>query len=167
MSLSRAQQILLKRAQAEAGISDFDYRSSIATVSGMEDCTSSTDPRLADRHCDNLLSFFEAIHWRAVDAGTLQPSCNPKAVFRQRGYWGGKNQHGNTSRDRYAGGDLAVEINEIEQQLSKLGCGLRYIQAIQNRLQASGSFTQASYLGSIKRTLASKTKKLNSAGKPF
>jgi len=69
--LSRPQQILLKRAQAEAALPDPDYRSAIATISGMADCRSSKDPRLTDRHVDNLLSYLEAIHWRQVDAGTL------------------------------------------------------------------------------------------------
>jgi len=164
MSLSRAQQILLKRAQKEAGISNFDYRGSIATVSSMEDCTSSTDPRLTDRHCDLLLGFFEAVYWQAVDAGTLQPSCKPAAVFRKRGYWASKNPRGNTSRDRYAEGNLSSKINQVEQALAEFGCRPGYFMAIQNNLRTNGGFSPAAYLGAIKRTLASKKRK---AGQPF
>lgn len=164
MSLSTPQKGHLKRAQAEAGISDFDYRSSLATVSGMEDCTSSTDPRLTDRHFDLVMAYFEAIHWQAVDAGTLQPSCKPNAVFRKRGYWAGKNPRGNTSRDRYADGDLTAEITQVENDLSKHGYGLPYFQAIQNNLRRNGGFSPAAYLGAIKRTLAAKLRK---AGQPF
>jgi len=167
MSLTRAQQILLKRAQAEAGILDYDYRGSIATVSGMEDCTSSKDPRLTDRHCDQLLAFFEAIHWQAVDAGHLQPSCKPDAVFRQRGYWADKNPRGNTSRDRYADGDLTAEIAETEAALAALGCGHRYVMAIQNNLRRNGGFSPAAYLGAIKRSLTYKQRKSDSDQSPF
>jgi len=157
MSLSSAQKGFIKRAQIEAGITDFDYRSSLATVSGMADCTSSTDPRLTDRHFDLLMGFFEAIHWRAVDAGTLQPSCKANAVFRKKGYWAAKNPRGNTSRDRYAGGDLSQKIAQVEAELAKHGYGLAYFQAIQNNLRRNGGFSPAAYLGAIKRTLASKT----------
>ena len=83
--LSRRQQILLKRAQREAGLSDNDYRDALQTVAG---CRSSTSPVLTDRHMDKVLAYFEAIHWRAVDAGKLQPSCSATAVFRQ-GYYAG------------------------------------------------------------------------------
>ena len=166
MSLSAGQKGFLKRAQAEAGITDFDYRSSIATVSGMEDCTSSTDPRLMDRHFDLLMGFFEAIHWRAVDAGTLQPSCKKNAVFRKRGYWAAKNPAGNTSRDRYTEGDLSREIAAVESVLAKHGYGLPYFSAIQNKMRARGSFTPAAYLGAIKRTLASRLKKLSQSESP-
>lgn len=162
--LTSAQKGHLKRAQAEAGITDFDYRGSIATVSGMEDCTSSTDPRLTDRHFDQLMAFFEAVHWQAVDAGTLQPSCKPNAVFRKRGYWADKNPRGNTSRDRYAEGDLSQEIATVEAGLAEFGCGLAYFRAIQNNLRRNGGFSPAAYLGAIKRTLESRRRK---AAAPF
>jgi len=89
--LSRPQQILLKRAQREAGLPDDEYRDALQTVTG---CRSSKDPQLTDRHLDLLLGYFEAIHWRKVDAGQhvfageLQPPCRPNAVFRQRGFTG-------------------------------------------------------------------------------
>ena len=72
--LSRPQQILLKRAQREAGLSDDEYRDALQTVTG---CRSSTAPALTDRHLDKVLAYFEAIHWRNVDAGELQPSSSP------------------------------------------------------------------------------------------
>lgn len=170
MSFSSAQKGFLKRAQAEAGLTDFDYRSSIANVSGMADCTSSTDARLTDRHFDLLMGFFEAIYWRGVDAATLQPSCKLNAVFRKRGYWATKNPSGNTSRDRYAGGDLSSEIAQVESELGKHGYGLPYFQAIQNNLRNNNGFSPAAYLGAIKRTLASKSRKSSAppvSGNPF
>ncbi|MBE0541611.1 MAG: hypothetical protein IH623_09510, partial [Verrucomicrobia bacterium] len=45
--LSRAQQILLKRAQREAALDDAEYRDALATVSG---CRSSKDMEFTDRH---------------------------------------------------------------------------------------------------------------------
>ena len=89
--LSRAQQILLKRAQREAGLLDGDYREALQTVAG---CQSSKDADLTDRHLDKLLAYFEAIYWRAVNAGQLQPCCKTTAVFRQPGYWAAKNTAG-------------------------------------------------------------------------
>src|SRR6267378_5634022 len=93
--LSRAQQILLKRAQKEAGISDQDYRQSFHQVTGLSLCRSSTDSRLTDRHLDNLMSYFEAIHWKSVAEGLLQPSGKPDAIFRQPCFWAERNQKNN------------------------------------------------------------------------
>lgn len=155
--LTRPQQILLKRAQQEAGLSDSDYRESIATVSGHADCRSSTDSRLTDENADNLLSYFEAIHWRKVDAGELQPSCKPLAVFRQRGYWARKNSKGNTSRDRHADIQIAKAVNLLEDDLMKMGYSLQYLSAIQNRIVP---FSVVNYHAALKRTLLAKRKNL-------
>jgi hypothetical protein len=160
--ITRAQQILLKRAQHQAGLVDADYREAIATVSGMQDCISSTDARLTDEHLDNLLSYFEAIHWRKVDAGELQPSCKPDAVFRQRGFWAGRNRRGNTSRDRHHVVALGHEIQKLQEQLMGLGCSLAYFQAIEQRMQP---FSLVNYKAALARTLAAKRRKLTSAGK--
>lgn len=151
--ISRAQQILLKRAQAEAGIDDVDYREAIETISGVPGCRSSKDPRLTDRHVDNLLAFFEAIHWKEVDAGALQPSCKPAAVFRQRGYWAAKNPMGNTSRDRFGESNIQPAVDAAESELNKMGYGLAYLCAIQNHIQP---FSLAKYLGALNRTLRAK-----------
>jgi hypothetical protein len=161
MSLSRAQQILAKRAQQEAQITDYDYRASWATVSGMEDCTSSKDSRLTDRHLDSLLAFFEAIFWRAVDAGSLQPSCNPRAVFRQRGFWAERNTKGDTSRDRFGEANLKPQISALERELADLGYGYSYLMAIQNHIprKADGGLSLSAYLGALSRTVAAKKKK--------
>jgi hypothetical protein len=80
--LSRAQQILLKRAQREAGLQDDEYRDALEVVTG---CRSSTDRDFTDRHLDLCLSYFEAIFWRKVDAGELHTPCSAAAIFRQRG----------------------------------------------------------------------------------
>ena len=160
--LTRAQQILIKRAQAQAGLDDAEYRTSVATVSGMEDCTSSKDARLTDAHVDNLLSYFEAIFWRRVDSGELQPTCKPDAVFRQRGYWAGKNQRGHTSRDRYVDASLQGDVKQLESDLTSLGYGFAYLQAIQNRIRP---FSLVKYRSALVRTLDSKRTRLDN--QPF
>jgi hypothetical protein len=124
--LSRPQQILLKRAQREAGLSDGDYREAMQTVTGRR---SSTSPALTDRHLDMLLAYFEAIHWQAVDAGKLQPSCSATAVFRRRGYWASNNTRQETSRDRFNGVNLNDEITALESKLAALGFGSGYCAA--------------------------------------
>lgn len=82
--ITRDQQILLKRAQAQAGLDDGDYRAALETVTGMAGCRSSKDPRLADEHVDRLMGYFEAIYWREVDAWHLQEPSKGNAVFRQK-----------------------------------------------------------------------------------
>jgi hypothetical protein len=159
--LTRAQQILLKRAQAQAALDDADYRETIATVSGMADCRSSTDARLSDRNVDNLMAYFEAIHWRKVDAGTLQASCKVNAVFRQRGYWGSKNPKGNTSRDKFGQSNLQPQVDALERELNEMGYGFTYLRAIQNKIQP---FSLAKYLGALNRTVKAKRRK---AEQPF
>lgn len=157
--LTRSQQVLLKRAQREAGIEDAEYRASLAIVSGLPECWSSKDPRLTDAHMDSALSYFEAIHWRKVDAGELQGSCKLSAVFRNRGYWAGKNCRGNTSRDRHAEIEMGKRVVALEDDLASLGYGMAYFSAIQNRIQP---FSLAKYLGALTRTLAAKRRKISS-----
>ncbi len=157
---SRAQQILIKRAQQQAALTDAEYRDAIALVSGMEDCRSSKDPRLTDGHVDKLLSYIEAIYWMNVDAGSLQPSCKPGAVFRERGFWATKNRTGNTSRDRYTEAHFTREVADLEAELNTLGFGLKYLAAIQNNIRP---FSLIKYAGALKRTLASKRKKADAA----
>jgi hypothetical protein len=157
MSLSRPQQIRLKRAQQEARLDDADYREAIATISGMADCRSSTDPRLTDGHWDNLLAYFEAIFWRKLDAGHVQLSPKHDATFQRRGYWAAKNRHGDTSRDRYVARTVQDEVSALEAELTAIGCGLSYLRAIQNRMQCGGKpFSLVKYAGALKRTLAAK-----------
>lgn len=153
--LTRRQQILIKRAQQAAALSDEEYRDAVALVSGMPDCRSSKDARLTDGQVDNLLAYFEAIHWRKVDSGAVQPSCKPDAVFRQRDYWATKNIHGNTSRDRYADNSHQAAVTDLENQMHALGFGMGYLRAIQNRIQP---FSLAKYAAALKRTLAYKQK---------
>lgn len=155
--LSNAQKGLLKRAQAEVALSDLEYRAALATVSGMADCRSSTDARLTDGHVDRLLSYFEAILWRKVDAGELQASCKPNAVFRKRGFWAGRNRQGNTSRDRHVEQEAARQVVVLEGELHALGFGFAYLSAIENRIVP---WSVVNYLAALKRTLLSKRKKL-------
>ena len=128
---TRAQQILLKRAQREAGLSDEDYRDALDLIAG---CRSSKSPALTDRHLDKLLAYFEAIHWRAVDAGTLQPSGSANAVFRQRGYWAAKNTNQETSRDRFNDGNLEKSVADLEREMAALGFGQGYCAAIRKKV---------------------------------
>lgn len=156
--ISRAQQILLKRAQAQAGIDDEEYRQALEMVSGQAGCRSSKDPRLADRHVDNLLAYFETIYWNRVDRAELAHVDDPKAVFRQRGYWAGKNPKGNTSRDRYTESETASQVEQLEAELMRdHGCGLRYFQAIQNNIQP---FSVVAYRAALERTLKAKRRKV-------
>ncbi len=122
--LSRAQQILLKRAQREAGLSDADYRDALETVTGFR---SSKDAGFSDRDLDKTTAYFEAIHWRAVDAGELRTSGSATAVFRQRGYWALKNTAAETSRDRFNGRNQGGEIAALETELARLGFGAGYL----------------------------------------
>ncbi|HEV2331189.1 MAG TPA: hypothetical protein VGY56_20600 [Verrucomicrobiae bacterium] len=153
--LSRAQQILLKRAQREAGISDADYRDALQMIAG---CNSSTAPAFTDRHLDKLLAYFEAIHWRAVDAGKLQPSCSRTAIFRRRGYWASKNTNYETSRDRFTGQNMEREIAGLEAQMQNIGFSKRYCTAIAEKVTQGRTDAHARhlYLAALERTLHAK-----------
>ena len=160
--LSRPQQILLKRAQREAGLSDDDYRSALQTIAG---CRSSTSPAFTDRHLDKALSYFEAIHWRAVDAGTLQPSCSATAIFRQRGYWREKNSRQETSRDRFNGVNLNDEIVALESKLAALGFADSYCGAIRKNVTKGRDDAHALHLyrAALTRTLDAKARRAECA----
>jgi len=162
--ITRAQQILLKRAQSQAGIDDADYRAAIADCTSLEDCRSSTDARLTDRHVDVLLAYFEAIYWRKVDAAdetVIQRCAGLNDVFRARGYWAGKNTRASTSRDRYVERDLAGQVAAAEGELNRLGYGFQYCAAIRNNIVP---FSMPKYLGALQRTIKAKQAK---AGQPF
>lgn len=153
--LTRPQQILLKRAQREAGLDDADYRDALELVSG---CRSSKSPQMTDRHLDLALAYLEAIHWRKVDAGALPPHCNPNAVFRQRGYWAAKNRAGNTSRDRYSGRNLEQEIIGLEAQLQAIGFSQSYCATIRQNTTHGRTDEHATHLyrAALERTLRAK-----------
>jgi hypothetical protein len=157
--LTRAQQILLKRAQREAGLDDAEYRDALATVSG---CRSSTDPEMTDRHLDVALAYLEAIHWRKVDAGTLQPCRKAAAVFRQRGHWAGKNTRQETSRDRYARRNVGHEVADLETALGGLGFGPGYCAAIREKVTHGRTDAHALHLyrAALERTLRAKRNQL-------
>jgi hypothetical protein len=160
--ISRPQQILLKRAQAQAGIDDAEYRQALEMVSGIPGCRSSTDERLADRHVDNLLAYFETIYWNRVARAELVHVDDPRAVFRRPGYWANKNPKGNTSRDRHVSADLDGKIEELEGELMRdHGCGLGYFRVIQNNIQP---FDKAKYVAALRRTAEAKRRK---AAQPF
>jgi hypothetical protein len=131
---------------------------------------SSTSPALTDQHLDKLLGYFEAIHWRAVDAGALQPSCSATAVFRQRGYWAAKNTSQETSRDRFNESNLGGEIARLERQMVELGFGASYCMTIRAKVTAGRDDARALHLYSaaLQRTLKAKARQRETAGKnPF
>lgn len=160
--LTNDQKSLLKRAQRQAGIDEAEYRDILERYAGVR---SSTDPAVTDEHLDLLLAYFEAIYWRGVDLGTLQPPCKRGEPFVQRGYWAGKNPTGNTSRDRYNLDDVKARIATKEAELAALGCGRGYFAAIRARVipNAHGDWLQgqAKYLAALEKTLAGKRKKAN------
>ncbi|HWQ92547.1 MAG TPA: hypothetical protein VN673_12815 [Clostridia bacterium] len=151
--ISRHQQILVKRAQREAGLVDDEYRDALQVVSG---CRSTKDEALADRHVDLVLAYMEAIFWRKVDAGDLPAPCSGNAVFRQRGYWQRKNPRGNTSRDRYAQADSLQGIAALESSLAELGYGADYCAAIRAKMAGN----QINYRAALSRTLKVKQRKV-------
>jgi hypothetical protein len=153
--ITRAQQILIKRAQREAGLDDEAYRDALLAVSG---CRSTTDPRLSDRDVDLVLAYFEAIYWRKADAGELPVPCSPNAAFRQRGYWASRNPRGNTTRDRFNNHSLAEELSRLEGCLQDLGFGPDYCAGIRSRSTHGQNDQQALrfYLAALKRTLHAK-----------
>ena len=156
--LSRAQQILVKRAQREAGLNDAEYREALEVVSG---CRSSADARMTDRQCDLVLGYFEAIYWRRVDAGELQGACKPNAVFRQRHYWAQKNSRQESSRDRYAAATVRQVIADLEGALGALGFGAAYCAAIRATVTEGRTDPRSlhAYKAALQRTLRAKEKK--------
>ena len=164
--LSNPQKSLLKRAQREAGLSDDDYRDALEMIAGVR---SSTAPAFTDRHLDTLLSYFEAIYWHALDAGTLQPSCSANAVFRERSFWASKNTKSETSRDRYTGKNLGAEIASLESQLAALGCGAGYCAAIRKNVCKGREDSHALHLyrTALERTLKAKARRTERAENPY
>jgi hypothetical protein len=164
--LSRPQQILLKRAQREAALSDGEYRDALETVSG---CRSSKDASMTDRHLDLLLGYFEAIHWRKVDAGELQPSCSATAIFRQRGYWAAKNTRQETSRDRFTNSNLGQAIADLESQLAALGYGEGYCASIRKKVTRGRTDAHALHLyrAALERTLNAKARRKEAVENPY
>jgi hypothetical protein len=153
--LSRRQQILLKRAQRQAALEDAEYREALQLVAG---CRSSKDAAMTDRHLDVLMGYFEAIFFRKVDAGTLQPSCSATAVFRQRHFWASKNTRQETSRDRFTQSTVEREIAGLESDLAALGFGEGYCASIRQKTTHGRHDVLALfyYLAALRRTLASK-----------
>lgn len=164
--ISRPQQILLKRAQREAGLSDDEYRDAMETVAG---CRTSKDAGLSDRNLDKLLAYFEAIHWRAVDCAALQPSCKMDAVFRQRGYWASKNTRRETSRDRFNGRNQGEQIAALEAELNALGFGPQYCAAIRQKICPGRNEAHALHLyeAALARTLKAKSRQRETSENPF
>jgi hypothetical protein len=118
---------------------------------------------------DKLLAYFEAIAFRAFDAGTLQPSCRPDAVFRRRGYWSSKNTSAETSRDRFNGHNQGGEIAYLEAQLARLGFGPAYLSAVRDKVCHGRTDARALHLyhAALERTLKAKARRAESVPNPF
>lgn len=152
--LSRAQQILLKRAQHQAAVSDEQYRDLLEIVSGAR---SSTDRRMSDEHVDKVLAFLERCYWTGVETGDLPgPSGHRNPVFRVKGYWAEKNCQGQTSRDRFAGRQRTGEIEGLEGRLAALGYGDGYCARIRRNTRRGDPGDDSRYLAALRRTLKSK-----------
>jgi hypothetical protein len=163
--LSRPQQILLKRAQREVALPDGEYREALELVSG---CRSSTAPAMTDHHLDLLMGYFEAIHWRKVDAGELQQPCRADAVFRQRGYWAGKNTRRETSRDRFTNLNLGQAIAGLESQLATLGYSAEYCTGIRRKAAKGRTDEHALHLyrAALQRTFNAKARRKEAVENP-
>jgi hypothetical protein len=113
---------------------------------------------MTDRHLDLTLGYFEAIYWRKVDAGELQPSGSVTAVFRQRGFWAAKNPAQQTSRDRFLLSAVERDIGAFESALSALGFGPAYCQGIRQKVTRGllNAHAQFLYRAALRRTLAAK-----------
>jgi hypothetical protein len=164
--ISRPQRILVKRAQKEAGLPDEEYRAALQTVC---QCSSTTDPRMTDRDVDVILAYFEAIYYRAVDAGILQPVCKLNAVFQQRGYWAKKNPKAETSRDRFCKSQVDSEVDEMERAMAELGFGKKYCDGIKERVTQGRSDARSlfQYKTALSRTLESKRRAVRTERIPF
>lgn len=140
---------------------DAEYREAVETVSGIPGCRSSKDLRLTDRHIDTLLAYFEAIFWRKIDLGQLNPNCKPDAIFRQRHYWAQKNAKCENSRQRYAASLLGREIAVLEGELADLGFGAPYCSAIEEKVTAGRTdpYSLHLYKAALERTIRAKRNK--------
>lgn len=142
----------------QAGLSDNDYRDALEVVSGFR---TSKSPALTDRDLDKALAYFEAIYWRSVDAGSLQPSSSATAVFRRRGYWAAKNTSQETSRDRFTGENLLARIAALERKLAGMGYGFTYCAEIRRKVThgRNDGRSQHLYLAALTRTVEAKVKR--------
>jgi len=145
--LTRPQQILLKRAQAAAGLDDTEYRDALQTVTAIPGCRSSKDPRLTDEHLDKLMSWFEAIYW------SIPVVCRQHSeIFRTEKFWSTRNRRDQNSRDRYHTAQLGQQIAEAETKLLDQGRTPAYLEAILHRV----NHAPQAYLAALNRTLKSR-----------
>lgn len=148
----------LKAAQKQAGIDDEEYRAALQQLCGV---ATSKDASLGNDQWDMLMSYFEAIYWRGVEAGTLQRPCKDNAPFQKPGYWASKNRRTETSRDRYNLTEIHRAVAGLENELGSLGCAPSYLDAIRFKV-TRGQETVAAlyrYLGALRRTHAFRLKK--------
>lgn len=133
--LSNAQKSLVKRAQRQADVPEEEYRDMWRMVTGWQDCDTSTDPRLGDVHMDRMMGFLEAIFWRRVQEGALQPPSKANAPFQKEGFWATRNKTQSTSRDRYQKKRIADSVQDLEARLLATGYPPQKIAAIKGKLR--------------------------------
>jgi len=133
--LSNPQKSLVKRAQRQAAVPEEDYRDMWRVVTGWMDCDTSTDPRLGDVHMDRMMGYLEAIYWRRVQEGTLQPVSKPNAPFLKEGFWKNRNKAQSTSRDRYQKQRITESVHDLERRLLAAGYPPQKISAIKGKLR--------------------------------
>lgn len=153
--LTKPQIWKLKAAQRQAGVEDEEYRATLRQFFGVE---SSKAPEIGNEHWDTLMSYFEAVYWRGVDAGRLPAPCTPAAPFQKRGYWAAKNTRAETSRDRHNFNAIRGEIARLEAELNELGCPPRYLNAIRDKVTRGQESLSAlhHYRGALLRTRAAR-----------
>lgn len=159
--LTPAQKSLVKRAQRQANLDDEQYRDLWRVITGWEDCDTSTDPRIGDRHVDKMMGMLEAIYWLRVDQAQLTHAPGKHSPFLNREYWSRRNKAGQTTRDQYAEKRLAAECNSIALRLQSAGYPIQKIWGITNKLAGKGP---VALKAALSRTLASWTKKMESHG---
>ena len=149
--LSKLQIMRLQMARRQAGIPDDEYRDILANI--FDGCVSSKDPRLTNEHWDRIVAFWEAVYFRKLERGEVNPP-GRNEMFQKRGYWAEKNQRDNTSRDRYTRDDLAGQISAAEARLHALGKGPHYCAAIRARIggDAASPLQQRKYLAALLKT---------------
>lgn len=133
--LSNPQKSLVKRAQRQADVPEEEYRDMWRMVTSWQDCDTSTDPRLGDVHMDRMMGFLEAIYWRHVQEGTLQPASKANAPFQKEGFWKNRNKAQSTSRDRYQKQRITESVEDLKVKLMKAGYPVQNITALERQLR--------------------------------
>lgn len=155
--LSNPQKSLVKRAQRQAAVPEEEYRDMWRMVTSWQDCDTSTDPRLGDVHMDRMMGFLEAIFWRRVQEGALQPPSKANAPFQKEGFWATRNKAQSTSRDRYQKKRIGDSVQDLEARLLAAGYPPQKIAAIKEKMKCHDQWALRSALHRTLMFLLQKT----------